>query len=234
MSRRRLPARAPAPRARDARPASSSWKASISPSDRVAPGQLLGRGELELGLVDVVEEGEELVILALRDRVVLVVVALGSSRPSGRGRRSPVVFTRSTTDSTRNCSRSIPPSWLIGVLRWKPVATFCVERGVRAEVAGELVDGELVERHVAVQGVDDPVAVLPDRARGVDAVAVRVGVAGQVEPGPRPALAVMGRGEQAIDQPLVGVGPVVGQEGVDLRRGRRQADQVEAERGGSA
>ena len=37
----------------------------------------------------------------------------------------PVVLTRSTTDSTRNCSRSMPPSWLISVLRWKPVATFC-------------------------------------------------------------------------------------------------------------
>ena len=36
-----------------------------------------------------------------------------------------VVFTRSMTDSTRNCSTSIPPSWLIGVLRWNPVATFC-------------------------------------------------------------------------------------------------------------
>src|SRR4029079_9023223 len=48
-----------------------------------------------------------------------------------------------------------------------------------AEVAGDLVDRELVEGHVAVQGVDDPVAVLPDRARGVDAVPVGVGVAGE-------------------------------------------------------
>ena len=38
---------------------------------------------------------------------------------------APVVLTRSTTASTRNCSGSTPPSWLIPVLRWNPVATFC-------------------------------------------------------------------------------------------------------------
>ena len=38
-----------------------------------------------------------------------------------------------------------------------------------------------------------------------------------------------GRGEQAVDQPLVGVGPAVGDEGVDLLGGRRQAGQVEPE-----
>ena len=43
-------------------------------------------------------------------------------------------------------------------------------------------------------------------------VAVGVGVAGDVEPVPAPALAVVRRGEQAVDQPLVGVGRVVGEE----------------------
>ncbi len=100
----------------------------------------------------------------------------------------------------------MPPSWLISVLRWKPVAIFCSSVALGQQVAGELLDREPVERQVAVEGVDDPVAVLPDRARGVDAVAVGVGVAGQVEPVPRPALAVVRRGEQAVDEPLVGVG----------------------------
>ena len=39
----------------------------------------VGGGEFEVGLVAVVEEGEELVVLLLRDRVVLVVVALGAA-----------------------------------------------------------------------------------------------------------------------------------------------------------
>ena len=123
----------------------------------------------------------------------------------------------------------MPPSWLISVLRWKPVATFCSSVASGQQVAGQLLDRELVERQVAVEGVDDPVAVLPDRARGVDAVAVGVGVAGQVEPVPAPALAVVRRGEQPVDQPLVGVGPGVGEEGLDLGGRRRQAEQVEAE-----
>ena len=97
-----------------------------------------------------------------------------------------------------------------------------------------LLDGELVERHVGVQGADDPIAIGPDRARPVLFIAVRVGVAGQVEPAPRPALAVMGRGEQPIDEPLVGVGRRVVDEGVDLLRRGRQADQVERQRGGPA
>src|SRR5208282_1205397 len=44
-----------------------------------APGQLGRRGNFELRLIDVVEESEELVIVALRERIVLVVVALGAS-----------------------------------------------------------------------------------------------------------------------------------------------------------
>ena len=50
---------------------------------------------------------------------------------------------------------------------------------------------------------------------------------GQVEPVLAPALAVMRAGEQAIDQPLVGVRPVVAEERVDLVGRRRQAGQVE-------
>ena len=48
--------------------------ANLAPS-----GDLARRGDLEVGLIHVVEEGEELVILALGDRVVLVVVALGTA-----------------------------------------------------------------------------------------------------------------------------------------------------------
>ena len=96
-------------------------------------------------------------------------------------------------------------------------------------VAGELLDRELIERHVGVEGVDDPIAIRPDRARPVLLVAVGVGVAGQVEPAPRPALAVMRRSQQSIDQRLVGSRRWVVDEGVDLFGRRRQADQVEVQ-----
>ena len=76
----------------------------------------------------------------------------------------------------------------------------CVAFG--QQVAGDLLDDELVVGQVAVEGVDDPVAVEPDLARLVLLVAVGVGVAGRVEPEPAPALAVVGRGEQPVDQPF--------------------------------
>ncbi len=47
--------------------------------DPSSPLELLFGRDLELGLIHVVEEGEKLVILALGDRVVLVVVALGAA-----------------------------------------------------------------------------------------------------------------------------------------------------------
>ena len=67
-------------------------------------------------------------------------------------------------------------------------------------------------------------------ALAVDVIAVRVGVAGGVEPGHRHPLAVVRRVQQAIDALLVGVGRLVGEERVDLGRRRRQAGQVEVTR----
>ena len=45
----------------------------------------------------------------------------------------------------------MPPSSFSIVLRWKPVAIELVERRVRQHVAGDLLDRELVERHVGVE-----------------------------------------------------------------------------------
>ena len=104
----------------------------------------------------VVEEGEEPVVLLAARSGRTCGRGTARSRPSGRATTVPVVLTRSITASMRNCSGSMPPSWLICVLRLKPVAIFCVDRGVRQQVAGELLDGELIERHVAVQRGDRP------------------------------------------------------------------------------
>ena len=60
-------------------------------------------------------------------------------------------------------------------------------------------------------------------AHAVVLVAVRVGVARDVEPVGGHALAVGGRGQQAIDDLLVGVGRAIGEERIDLGERRRQA-----------
>ena len=82
--------------------------------------------------------------------------------------------------------------------------------------------------NVGVECVDHVVAVavgLADRVVGV--IPGRVGIPGEVEPVAPPALAVAGRGEQLVDQPREGVGPLVGHERLDPIGLGRQADQVE-------
>ena len=70
-----------------------------------------------------------------------------------------------------------------------------LEGGVGKQVAGELLDRELVERHVGVEGIDDPIAVAPGEGpAGVFFVAVAVGVARGIEPVAAPALPVVRRG----------------------------------------
>ena len=70
----------------------------------------------------------------------------------------------------------------------------------RQDVAGDLVADELVIGHVAVERGDDPVAIPPRMGqRMIGVLAGGVGIAHQVEPVPSPALAVMRRGEQPID-----------------------------------
>ena len=122
----------------------------------------------------------------------------------------------------------MPPSSLIIELRKNPVATTwsCVRPG--KQVAGNLLDDELVVGQVAVEGPDDPVAIEVDLAGLVFLVAVGIGIAGGIEPDPRPALAVMRRVEQPLDQPVEGVIAAIGQEGVNLLDCRRQPGQVEA------
>ncbi len=98
------------------------------------------------------------------------------------------------------------------------------------DVGGDLLADEPGVGLVAVERLDEVVAVRP--GVGPDAVlvvAVGLGEVDQVHPVPRHALAVVGRGEQAVDQPLVGVGPVVAEERLDLLGRRRQAGQVERE-----
>ena len=55
----------------------------------------------------------------------------------------------------------MPPSRLVSVLRWNPVAISCSIVAFGQQIAGQLLDGELVVRHVAVERVDHPVAVAP-------------------------------------------------------------------------
>ena len=94
-------------------------------------------------------------------------------------------------------------------------------------VARNLLDAELIEGHVSVQRTHDPVAVGPDLPRAVLLKAVRVRIARQVQPAPRPALAILLGGQQVIDEVVIGTGRLVIHKRICLRRGWRQADEIE-------
>ncbi len=202
-------------------------------SEPSAIGGLVGRAAVP-EVVDVPEEREQPVIILLGDRVDLVVVAAGAvdrqaeERP-GRWWRRCRRGRRNTPARGRSARR---PRCRGGSNRWRSDASASPSGKL---VAGELLADEAVVRLVVVERADDVVAVAPGARLGVVAlVAVGLGEADEVEPVPAPLLAVARRGEQAVDEPFVGVGRRVGQERLDLGGRRRQAGQVVGQRGGSA
>ena len=96
------------------------------------------------------------------------------------------------------------------------------------QIAGNLLPDELVIGQIAIEGGDDVVAVpVGVRVGQILVETVRLRIADDVEPVPAPTFTVAGRVEQTIDQPGERFGRVVGQEGVDFLRCRRQAVQIE-------
>ena len=105
-------------------------------------------------------------------------------------------------------------------MRWSRVA-------FGQEIAGELPEKELIVGQVLIEGADDPVAVGRHVAIEVGLVAVGVGVAGEIEPVHRHALAVSRRGQIAIHRARVGARRLIGKKRVDLGRRGRKAGEVE-------
>jgi hypothetical protein len=177
-------------------------------------------------LVDVLEERKEGVVIALRDRIELVVVAPAAVEGEAEERRAerghavrdignPVLLLDDAAllvlvvQPVERRGESLLPVW------------------IRQEVAGELPSGEFVETQVFVVGPDDPVAPGPHRAGAVHLVAVGVRETRDIQPVGGHPFAVARRGEQPVDDALVGAGQGVGEEGVGFRRRRRQARQIQ-------
>src|SRR5207247_3099769 len=102
---------------------------------------------------------------------------------------------------------------------------------------GELSGRQHFNNHpvIALVGVErahDPVAPTPDLGGAVPHVghmtaAIPVGITPDVHPVSRPALGILARSEQAIDDLLVCIGRSVRQKGTQLLACRWQADEVE-------
>ena len=150
---------------------------------------LIDRPERRDGrLVRAGEDAVQRVVVGRRDRVELVVVAAGArdGQPHQPARHhvDPVV------DDVVRVVEEPPAERQEAHRRQRPAV---VAR--RQQVGGELLDDELVVRHVLVERADDVVAVgvrrTGSRRSSVEDVPLGVGVAGHVEPVPAPALAVV-------------------------------------------
>ena len=115
------------------------------------------------------------------------------------------------------------------VIAVEAAGDFLFVGGIGEEVTGELPDGELVEGEVIIQSFDDPVA--PDPLPGISILleAVAVGVASGIEPWECHAFAVVGAGEEAVDEFFPCVGAVVIDEVVDFGGCGRESDEVDGE-----
>ena len=175
----------------------------------------------------VVEKGQDLVVLALRERVVLVFVTAAAAER----RAHPHLHRR--VDPVHH---GLDPELLVvgSALRvghgvaMKARGDALGERRILQQIAGQLLDREPVKRQVTIERFDHPVAIPPDRAAGILLVAVRVGVPRQIQPQSGPSLAVVRAVEQPIHDPFVGMRVVIGQVRVHLFNRRRQTRQVQA------
>ena len=100
-------------------------------------------------------------------------------------------------------------------------------RRLGKQIAGKLLNGELIEGHVRIVGVYHPVAPMPHVAAAVALVAVAVGIPREIKPLERHRFTVARRGQQAVDLLFVGVRRRVGEECVSFRGRGWQTGQIE-------
>ena len=181
---------------------------------------------VEAGFVDVVEERKERVVVALRDRVELVVVTARALERQAEHRGAEGV---DAVEDVLGAELLLDAAAFVGlaVQAVERRGDALVARRVGQEIARELPEEELVVGQVLVEGADDPVAIRRHVAIEVGLVAVGVGVAGKIEPVHRHALAVGRRRKIAIDGARVGVRRSIGEKRVDLGWRGRQAREVE-------
>ena len=182
------------------------------------------------GIIKLVARGEnslERKILPLRKGIVFVVVTAGAGQgqPEERGARgvdpvSVLIVFEFAGDHARFLQDGASGVEAGGETRV----------GIAREkfVAGDLLLDETVERFVGVERTNDVVAIairVAEEEIGLEAAGV--GVARDIEPVAAVALAVLRRGEEAVDKLRVGVGGLVGEERLDFFGRGRQTDEIE-------
>ena len=75
-----------------------------------------------------------------------------------------------------------------------------LRRGIGQQISGDLLQRELIERHVGIERVHHPVAPGPDFAQIIALEAMRVRIAGEIEPRACPADAELLGGQETVHQ----------------------------------
>ena len=151
-----------------------------------------------------VEERKQSIIIGVWNRIVFVCVALGTTHGESQPNRSDRI-------GSIEC-RSDPKFLLVGT-------TFGVGEGLAIEGGGnaligsrvgklitrQLLDRELIERHIAIECLNHPVAVnVCIGAIAIFFISIAIGVACQVQPMPSPAFAKVLGAQQPVDHFLNG------------------------------
>ena len=138
----------------------------------------------------IVEEGLHRVEVLRGEGIELVIVAAtaveGLAHPDGSRRLHAVgrVF-------GQKLLRDDAALLIEHVIAMKPRGDLLIQRGPRQQIPRDLLDGELIERHVRIERLDHPVPPRPQLAVAIHLVAIRIRKPRRIQPTDRHVLAVV-------------------------------------------
>ena len=163
-------------------------------------------GHLQIMVVGLVEECVQLVVIVMRQRVLFMRVAFAATHGQSQPRRPRRVGAilgglDAKLFDIRVVVQAVPQETGRDTL---------LGGGAGSEIAGQLFDGELIEGQIAVKRIDHPIAMTPCmRPMPVVSVSVAIRVTCHIQLVPAPTFAKVRRGQQTIDQSLIGIRPRV-------------------------
>ena len=186
--------------------------------------QLLVRIHPRLCFVRIIQECKQTVVFVVREWIKFMCVTLSTLYRQSQDRLANTVQTIKHFDHAKlfRDNRSL---FIDHAVAQKTSSDLLLLSRTGQQVAGNLLDDELVPRHVSVDGVNHPVSPDPLFALQIFFVAVGVGVPCKIQPVSSPFFAEPFVHQQRLDRCLR---PLL-LKLLHLVRRRRQSDQVEVE-----
>ena len=176
-----------------------------------------------LCLVHQVEKAE---VIFLRDRIVFVMMALGTCHGGPHPYRPSGIDTVHYRDIAEFFVTR--PSLVVGHgIAMEGGRNQLIHGWIVQKIACQLLNGELVERYVRVETPYDIISVPPDGSRWVIGIPCRVGIPCLIQPPPCPMLSVTRLAQELVHVVPEGVRSLIRHERIHLWHGRRKPRQVE-------